>query len=95
MGRLNFTLNSETNKWECEQKNVNGAFGLNILTHKVTFVDVMVKAPEAPDEAYAYIRKNGNNNQNTYFEQFAGEVWPLDIKIVCGVEPTFATMILA
>lgn len=92
MGRLNFTQNSETKAWECEVKGVDGAFGINIVMPKKSYVDVMAKDPEAPE--YANIRKNGNNNDKAYLEQFVGEIWPLDIKVVCGVEPVFGKIIM-
>lgn len=93
MAKLTFKKDNATNAWVCEIKGVTGAFALNVVLAKNSYLDVKVKDPEAPE--YANIRKNGNNNDKAYYEQFGGEIWPLDVKVICGAQPTFAKMIYA
>lgn len=93
MGRLNFVKNIESGNWECEAGTVSGPFAINICTEKKTYVNVMVKDAEAPD--YDYVRGLPEMIGTGYFAQMTGEVWPLKVKIVCGLEPTFAKLIEA
>ena len=83
MTELSFT--KEKNKFVSEFV-ANGAFGLEVRGVK-GYVGVMMNL--SGEGEYCPVKDSYETGNNIYVKQFGGEVWPVNVKVVCDTEPTY------